>query len=62
MSNPIHTAEGSDLGFITISEDFDVRYWTKEFDVNEQQLLAVVRSVGTSVVTVRARLQQLGRM
>jgi hypothetical protein len=49
----------SDHRSISMREDADVRYWTKELDINEQQLHAVVEAVGASPERVRVYLRHL---
>ena len=44
---------------ISLYEGADIRYWTKELDINAQQLHAVVEAVGPSAERVREHLQRL---
>ncbi len=37
---------------INLSEDFEVRYWTKKFGVTKEQLEAAVKTAGSSAGAV----------
>jgi hypothetical protein len=37
-----------DRSRVNLSEDYEVRYWTKEFGVSEQELRDAVKKVGSS--------------
>ena len=56
------SARSAENGKIFICEDYDVRYWTKELDINENQLRILLGAVGPSMLTVRARLGQLSTL
>ncbi|HEY4136972.1 MAG TPA: DUF3606 domain-containing protein, partial [Casimicrobiaceae bacterium] len=52
-------AEGnimSDRNLISLSEDHEVRYWTKALGISEERLRDVVKRVGHSAAKVRAEL------
>ncbi|MES2187821.1 MAG: DUF3606 domain-containing protein [Pseudomonadota bacterium] len=59
MSDEEITHYASDPRTISLHEDADIRYWTKELDINAQQLQAVVEAVGPSAGRVREYLQRL---
>jgi len=41
---------------INLGEDYEVRYWTQEFNCTDGQLRAAVKAVGVMVNDVRAYL------
>jgi uncharacterized protein DUF3606 len=43
---------------INISEDYEVRYWSKKFGVTPDQLRATIRRVGNSVAAVERELKR----
>lgn len=45
-----------DASRINLSEDYEVRYWTKELDVTEERLRQLVKDHGVSVEAVRSAL------
>ena len=49
---------GQDRERINMSEDYEVRYWTQKFDVDEDRLRDAVDKVGDRA---RAVAQELGR-
>lgn len=49
---------GQDRERINMSEDYEVRYWTKKFDVDEDRLRSAVDKVGDRA---KAVAQELGR-
>ena len=55
MDNPTKTAH--DAKRINIHEDYEVRYWTKRFDVTPEQLKAAVHKVGVMVDDVERELK-----
>jgi hypothetical protein len=46
-----------DRSRINVNEDWELRYWTKELGVTEQQLRDAVRRVGPSAEAVRNALK-----
>jgi hypothetical protein len=53
------TKKGSpDSKFINVNEDYEVEYWTKELNINKQELLAAVKAAGTSVAAVKEHLKK----
>ncbi len=41
---------------INLSEDYEVQYWSKEFQVSPERLRSVVEAVGPTVKAVREHL------
>ena len=46
----------ADRSRVNVNEDYEVRYWCKEFGCTETQLRAAVRAVGVMVTDVRRYL------
>jgi hypothetical protein len=46
----------ADRSRVNVNEPHEVRYWTKEFGVSEQELRDLVRQHGVSVAAIRAAL------
>ena len=46
-----------DSSRINVNEDYEVRYWTKKFNVSQQQLEDAVRKVGVSAAAVEQHLK-----
>ena len=53
MSDNLHIRRPQDPTKINIHEPWEVRYWTQEFGVSEQQLKAAVAMVGVSTAAVK---------
>lgn len=49
-----------DRSRINLSEDFEVKYWTKHLGVSREQLEKAVEKVGNSAATVRKELGLMG--
>jgi hypothetical protein len=47
----------ADRNRVNLSEEWELKYWTKELSASADELRAAVKAVGTSVEDVRARLQ-----
>jgi hypothetical protein len=45
-----------DRSRISLSEDYEVRYWTQKFGVTKEQLAAAIHRVGNSPEAVRQAL------
>ena len=43
---------------VNVNEPHEVKYWTKQLGVSEQQLKQAVQAAGTSAEAVRKHLQQ----
>ncbi|NID06023.1 DUF3606 domain-containing protein [Luteibacter jiangsuensis] len=48
----------ADRDRINVNEDYEVRYWTKEFGISEDTLRDAVKRVGPMVDDVRAELRR----
>jgi uncharacterized protein YacL len=47
-----------DRKLINVHENYEVEYWTKEFNINKEALLDAVLAVGNSVAAVKKYLQK----
>jgi hypothetical protein len=47
-----------DRSRISLSEDYEVRYWTQELGVSKDRLAAVVSEVGNNAEAVRQKLRK----
>ena len=47
-----------DQNRISLSEDYEVRYWSKKFGVTPEQLRKIVGKVGNSVAAVERELKR----
>lgn len=56
MTDNLSNRGPQDQNRINTSEEWELRYWTKEFGVTEEQLKAAVKAVGPMVVDVRKHL------
>jgi hypothetical protein len=56
MTDNLENPGSADRSRVNISEESELKYWTKEFGVSAAELRAAVKAVGTSVEDVRARL------
>jgi hypothetical protein len=53
-----HTDRGpADRSRVNLDEEWERRYWTKDFKVGEEELRAAVAVVGVAVGAVRAQLR-----
>ena len=48
----------ADASRISLSEDYEVRYWTDALGVSKEQLAAAVKAVGNSAAKVREYLKK----
>jgi DNA-binding transcriptional regulator PaaX len=58
MSDDKSNRGPADAKRINVKEDYEVRYWTKEFGISEDQLRAAVKRVGVMADDVRAELRR----
>ncbi|MBT2746831.1 MULTISPECIES: DUF3606 domain-containing protein [unclassified Lysobacter] len=58
MSDDLTKRQPQDKSKISLTEDWEVRYWTKAFGVTEAQLRAAVKAVGHGSATVKKHLGQ----
>jgi len=57
MPDNLENRGPQDRSRVNVGEEWEVRYWTKEFGVDEQQLRKAVEKVGPSVDAVRQELK-----
>ena len=55
------SVKAPDYWRIDLTEPWQVRFWTREFGVTEEQLRAALLEAGDQVGTVRALLQSTSR-
>ncbi|WP_282369964.1 DUF3606 domain-containing protein [Pseudomonas sp. PS02290] len=53
MADNLGSRGPQDRARVNTSEDWELKYWTKELGVTEEQLKAAVKAVGPMVVDVR---------
>ena len=53
MSDDKNKRGEADRSRISLSEDYEVRYWTERFGVSEEQVAVAVNKVGNSADAVR---------
>jgi len=58
MADDLKNRGPADRSKISLTEEWEVRYWTKELGVTEAQLRAAVNAVGHGVAAVRAHLKK----
>jgi hypothetical protein len=58
MSDDKSNRGPQDRSRVNVNEDYEVRYWCKEFGCTEQQLKAAVQAVGVSADKVREYLSR----
>ncbi|WP_145600096.1 DUF3606 domain-containing protein [Yersinia frederiksenii] len=56
MADNLNIKQPQDKNFISLSEDWEVKYWTKALGVTEQQLRAAVKAVGSGTKKVKEHL------
>jgi len=61
MSDDKNKRGPADRSRIAMSEEHEVRYWTKELGVSEQELQKAVKAVGNSADKVREHLREQGK-
>ena len=61
MSDDRSVRGPQDRSRINTEQDYEVRYWTEELNVSEEELRRAVQSVGASVDRVRGHLRQANR-
>ncbi|MET1116395.1 MAG: DUF3606 domain-containing protein [Comamonas sp.] len=49
---------GQDRTRVSLSDDYEVRDWSKKFNVSEDQLKAAVKAVGNEAKDVEAHLKK----
>jgi len=58
MSDDKTKPGGQDRTRINVNEDYELRDWSKKFNVSPEQLKAAVQAVGTSAAVVEQHLKQ----
>ena len=58
MSDDKSTRGPQDASRISLSEDYEVSYWTKALNVTRDELEAAVKAVGNAASAVRKHLGQ----
>jgi Protein of unknown function (DUF3606) len=58
MPDDLKNRGAQDRARISLSEDHEVRYWTKALGVTKEQLTAAVHKVGNSAEAVRRELSK----
>ena len=58
MSDDTNNRGPQDRQRINVNEDYEVRWWTKELGVSEEQLRAAVAQAGVMADAVRAQLSR----
>lgn len=58
MSDDKTKPGGQDRTRINVNEDYELRDWSKKFNVTPEQLKAAVKAVGTSASAVEQHLKQ----
>lgn len=58
MSDDLTNRGPQDRARINVNEDHELRYWTKELGVSEQQLKEAVKAAGVSVEAVKQHLKK----
>jgi hypothetical protein len=59
MSDNLNNRGPQDRSRISLSEKWEVQYWTKELNVTEEQLQQAVEQAGNSADAVRQHLAKL---
>jgi hypothetical protein len=57
MSDDRSKSGGQDRTRISLSEDYEVRDWSKKFGVTPEELKAAVKAVGNDAAAVEAHLK-----
>lgn len=58
MSDDLQNRGPQDRSRISLSEPWEVKYWTKELGITKEELERVVKSAGNSVTAVRQQLNK----
>jgi hypothetical protein len=58
MSDDLNNRGPQDRSRISLSEDWEVRYWTRELGVSREELERAVKAAGNSVAAVREQLKR----
>ena len=58
MPDNLENREPEDRRTINLTEDWEVEYWSKKFNVTPDKLRAAVKAHGNSVTEVRKQLKE----
>ncbi|OFZ72871.1 MAG: DUF3606 domain-containing protein [Betaproteobacteria bacterium RBG_16_64_9] len=58
MADDTKQRHGQDRKRIDLDQDYELRYWTRELGVTEEELKQAVRAAGTQIDTVRRYLDK----
>ena len=58
MADDTKQRHGQDRNRIDLDQDYELRYWTRELGVTEEELKQAVRAAGTQIETVRRYLDK----
>jgi hypothetical protein len=58
MSDDTKNRGAQDRNRISMSQDHEVRYWTRELGVTREELEEVVKNVGNDVAKVREHMRE----
>ena len=58
MADDTKQRHGQDRKRIDLDQDYELRYWTRELGVTEEELKQAVRAAGTQIETVRRYLDK----
>lgn len=58
MADDLSNRGPRDRSRVNTSEEWELRYWTKEFGVTEDELKAAVQAVGAGAEDVRKKLKK----
>lgn len=61
MSDDLNQRGPQDRSRINVNEPHELRYWTKELGVTEEQLRAAVQAVGVSATSIREHVGHAAR-
>ncbi|GGB94867.1 DUF3606 domain-containing protein [Pseudoduganella buxea] len=56
MSDNLQNRGPQDRSRINVNEEWELRYWTKELGLSEEELRNAVKAAGTTVTAVREHL------
>jgi hypothetical protein len=61
MSDDLSKRGGSDRNKISLDQEHEVSYWTKELGVSKEELAEAVKNVGNNAERVREHLREGSR-
>jgi len=57
MADNLTNRGPADRNRVSVTEDWELKYWTKELRCTAEELRAAIKAVGTTTADVRARLE-----